>query len=92
MKKTTKADKVYMGRVAELGCIICQMPAEIHHIRSGMGLGQRNSHRNVLPLCHRHHRTGAHGEAIHAGIKTWEYAHGSEAFLLNKVQELMGES
>ena len=34
-----KGDKEHMARIAELGCIICGMPAEVHHI--GRQGGQR---------------------------------------------------
>lgn len=41
---TTKAEKAYMGRVADLGCYLCQhlgygpTPAQVHHIREGQGM------------------------------------------------------
>lgn len=83
----SKAEKAHLDKVASLGCIICGGVAEIHHIRMGMGLGQRNSHLNVIPLCHLHHRTGGHGIAFHAGKKTWQKKYGTEMELLNKVNE-----
>ena len=67
-----------MGKVAELGCCICQREAEVHHITTGVGMGQRASHYQVFPLCPDHHRTGGHGVAIHAGKKTWEGRFGPE--------------
>lgn len=76
------AEREHLAKVAALGCIICRMPAEIHHLRKGMGIGQRNSHFNVIPLCPNHHRTGGHGVAIHAGQKTWEANFGTESDLL----------
>ena len=39
----TKAESQYLGRVAELGCVLCrrlglgETPAEIHHARTGTG-------------------------------------------------------
>lgn len=58
----TKAEKKHLDRVAALGCIVCReagvfSPAEIHHVRAGLGMAQRN-HARVIPLCHTHHRTG----------------------------------
>lgn len=81
-----KAEKQHLSKVAELGCIICQMPAEIHHIRTGMGIGQRNSHFNVIPLCPHHHRTGGYPFAIHAGQKGFEEMFGTELELLERVK------
>ena len=65
----TKAEKAYMSQQADAGCILCrhlglgESPAEIHHLRSGMGAGQRNSNMTSIPLCPEHHRgnTGYHG-------------------------------
>jgi hypothetical protein len=82
----TKVEKQYLSKVAELGCIICKSPAEIHHIRTGMGIGQRNTNFMVLPLCPQHHRTGGFGIAIHAGQKTWEQNFGTELELLELVK------
>lgn len=58
-----------MGRVAALGCILCNhlglgaSPAEVHHPRTGAGMGRRASHTDGIPLCPEHHRgqTGLHG-------------------------------
>jgi hypothetical protein len=80
----TKAEKEHLNKVASLGCIICGNIAEIHHVRTGMGLGQRNTNFNVIPLCHVHHRTGGHGVAFHAGKKTWQEIFGTEKDLLEK--------
>lgn len=91
-----KAEKEHLNSVAELGCIACKKlghegtPAEIHHIRSGVGKGQRASHYETIPLCPHHHRTGGHGEAIHAGAKTWQERFGTEHELLAEVNGLLG--
>jgi hypothetical protein len=85
----TKAEKEYLNRVAELGCIICRMPAEIHHLRTGMGLGMRNDYKNAIPLCPTHHRTGGHGVAYHAGRLAFESQFGTEIELLEKVRSLL---
>lgn len=94
----TKIDRIWLSRVAALGCIVCknlglgEMPAEIHHVRTGQGIGQRADHRKTIPLCQQHHRVGGHGVAIHAGKKTWEQKYGSEtALLIQVVSELDGD-
>lgn len=68
-KAATKNERDYMSAQAEAGCILCRhlgygpTPAEIHHLRDGVGAGQRNSHLKSIPLCPEHHRgaTGFHG-------------------------------
>ena len=77
-RKATAAEREYMGRVVELGCVICQMPCEYHHITTGIGMGQRAGHYDGFGLCPPHHRTGNYGVAIHAGKKKWEELYGSE--------------
>lgn len=76
-KAATKEERAYMGKVAELGCLICMQPAEIHH-KTGAGMGRKSSNYDIMPLCPRHHRTGGHGYAIHAGTKTWEAKYGPQ--------------
>lgn len=83
-KAPTKKEKAHMSAMAATGCILCEMPAELHHPREGQGVGMRASHMDVIPLCPRHHRHGGPGVAIHAGIKTFELTHGTERELLEK--------
>lgn len=80
----TKAEKDHLSRIADMGCVICRAPCEIHHIRRGMGMGQRNSDFNAIGLCPAHHRTGGHGIAFHAGRKAFEAKYGTELELLAK--------
>ena len=46
-RAATAAEKRHMGRVAALGCILCDhlglgaTPAQVHHIREGQGMSQR---------------------------------------------------
>lgn len=95
MKKRNKtvAEIAHLDKVARLGCWACRKlgyedtPAEIHHIRAGVGGGQRSSHFNVIPLCPHHHRTGGHGEAFHAGQKIWQERFGNELDLVGEVIE-----
>lgn len=86
-KQSTKAQKARMAAIAELGCIICQSPAAIHHTGTHMG-GGRN-HDCILPLCGFHHQTGGYGNAIHAGKKAWEDRFGTESELMQKVEKLL---
>ena len=91
-----KDEKKHLSAVADLGCIVCYKqgnggtPAEIHHIRSGQGMGQRNSHYNVIPLCPIHHRFGGHGEVgFHQSPKEFVERYGTEAELLELTNELL---
>lgn len=94
-KKITSQEKKHLTQVAEIGCIACinqgdgPTPAEVHHIRAGMGAGQRNDTFRTIPLCHTHHRTGGYGVAIHAGQKEWERVHGDEETLLRQVERIL---
>lgn len=92
-----KREAQYLSKVADIGCIICYRvgyrgtPAEIHHIRGlGLGMGVRNSHDNVIPLCPEHHRgnSGYHG----LGRKAFERAYGvTEQELQLQLGELLNE-
>ena len=83
-----------MGRVAELGCSVCRRmgypgtPAELHHPRSGVGMGKRSSHYDVIPLCPEHHRgkTGVHGLGTKGFPKHWGF---TEEDLLDDTKKLM---
>ena len=82
-----KADQDYQDRVRALGCLICERPASLHHVRAGVGKSQKASEREVLPLCPDHHQNGGWGVAFHAGKKTWQEIYGSEESLLKDVKE-----
>lgn len=66
----TEAEGAYMGRVAALGCIVCRLlgygrtPAQVHHVRAGVGKAQRAGNYCTLPLCEPHHTGdgGVHGD------------------------------
>lgn len=86
--------KRHMGKVAALGCILCReigygpTPANVHHIRTGIGMGKRASDFDTIPLCPEHHQgaTGIHG----MGRKAWERHHGiTEIELLQKTKEML---
>jgi hypothetical protein len=58
---STADEKRYMAQVAALGCAICRLlclgrtPAQVHHPRADVGMGQRASHFDTIPLCPYHH-------------------------------------
>jgi len=96
MAKTSAADRRYYSKVAQLGCVVClnigyeDSPAEIHHIRANAGAGQKS--KDVIPLCHIHHRTGGYGLAFHAGKGAFESVYGTEMELLKQVKGLLNEA
>ena len=104
-KARTKAEQEDMSLIASIGCIVeinhtdewgftnkvfCGKCAELHHPLDGVGIGEKSSDKDVIPLCPEHHRTGGLGVAIHAGQESWERKFGTEAELLIKRNELLG--
>ena len=93
-KHKTKAEKEHLNKVAEIGCIAClsngyeDTPAELHHIRTNSGAGQRASHYQVIPLCPYHHRQGSN--AIHQSKVNFENDFGTEEYLLMVVNVMLG--
>lgn len=81
--------KQYMGFVAEMPCLICGRPAEVHHILEGRFGQRRSSDYHTIPLCPEHHRTGGLGVAVHAGPRTWRENYGSELRWVAFVQRVM---
>ena len=81
-KVATKDEREHMSKVASLGCLICQRPANVHHIRPvGLGIGMRSSHYQTIPLCYDHHQ----GQfSIHNCKQEFEDAYGTEKQLLQK--------
>lgn len=92
----TKKEKEWLNRISSFGCVICKKyfeiqdppPACCHHIREGMGKGQRNNDYMVLPLCIEHHQGNT---GFHAGKKTFISKWGTESELLEWVLEKMEE-
>lgn len=87
--------KKYVSRVAELGCIICGRPAEIHHVPPlrrprGCSGGPHRDDRYILPLCEEHHRLGP--MAVHGGREVFEANYGTEAELLKVVEKRLESS
>ena len=91
----TKEEKKHLERVASIGCIVCRnegrynIPAEVHHVRNGAGMGRRNSHFEPIPLFPAHHRTGGVGIAFHAATRTFESLYGTEREMLKQLQEIL---
>jgi hypothetical protein len=81
-KVATKDEREHMSKVASLGCLICQRPANVHHIRPiGLGMGKRSSHYQTIPLCYDHHQ----GQfSIHNCKQEFEDTYGTEKQLLQK--------
>ena len=83
MKKApTKAEREHLSKVASLGCLVCQRPANVHHIRPiGLGMGMRSSHYQTIPLCRDHHQ----GQfSIHNCKQEFEAMYGTEHEMLRK--------
>lgn len=80
---STKAEKQHMDRVASLGCYLCNLrgygptPAQVHHLREGVGMAQRNSAWLTVPLCERHHSNFSK-DGIHGGREEWKRAQVGE--------------
>jgi hypothetical protein len=90
-KQATRAEKIHLGKLADIGCIVCynmghpETPCTIHHI------DRNRNHYRALPLCPRHHlaQFGGVGEAIHSGRRSWVANHGSEQELLEQVNRIL---
>jgi hypothetical protein len=91
-KNKTKAEKSWLNKISNFGCVICRkfynvqdpLPANCHHIRSGMGMGQKNSYDNCIPLCWEHHQGD---DGFHHAPGTWQKKYGTESELLEWVLE-----
>ena len=81
-KVATKLEREHMSKVASLGCLVCQRPANVHHIRPvGLGIGMRSGHDQTIPLCYDHHQ----GQfSIHNCKEQFEAMYGTEEELLHR--------
>ena len=87
-----------MNKIAEIGCILCHhlgygdSPAELHHPRTGVGMGRRAPNTDVIPLCPNHHRLG--NESLHVlGRKAFERMYEvTELVLLEMTLEMLSEN
>lgn len=73
----------HMGRVAELGCIVCRRPALVHHINCKT-MGRRANNFQTIPLCSYHHDAQQPEGVHHLGTRVWEKRYGTEYSLLRK--------
>ena len=94
----TKDERNHYDRISQHGCIACIVlghgysPCEIHHIRTGVGKGQKSHWSRAIGLCPNHHRLGGYGIAIHAGIDGFQSTIGmTEVELLHRQLELLNE-
>ncbi len=98
--KPTKEEQLYMDKVTDLGCIVCRLLLNeitpksntiFHHIREGVGKGQRSPHKRGLPLCPPHHLGFGYGISFHDGKEIWQKKFGTELELKAIVDELLIE-
>ena len=88
MKNKTQAEMMHLSKVASLPCCISGMrPVQIHHLRYGMGMGQRNDNFHVIPLHYDFHqgRLGIHT----MGRKKWQEIYGDEIYLWRKTMTIL---
>lgn len=72
---STAQEKRYMQKVRELGCLICNAPANAHHIRTE----RIKNDFLVIPLCRDHHQGDF---SIHMSKEQFTNIYGSELDLL----------
>ena len=85
-----KKEREYMSKVANLGCWICEAPANVHHIRpKGLGIGRRSSHYDTIPLCYDHHQGqfSIHNDKINFEKKLFIEKYGTEQEILEITKE-----
>ena len=93
---TPSERKRRFAALADMGCCVClreglgATPPHIHHLLTGRAGFWRNDDENTIPLCPWHHQHGPNGEAIHAGKRSFEAAHGTELELLAYTNERIG--
>lgn len=87
--------KAWKSTVASIGCIACRelehtpdVPAQLHHPRTGQGKGQRASDWLSIPLCERHH-TGNDG--IHSGTFYQKYRKDEVDLLAMTIERVVKE-
>lgn len=94
----SKSERRRMSKIAEMGCILCHhlgygdSPAELHHPRTGVGMGRRAPNTDVIPLCPNHHRLG--NESLHVlGRKAFERMYEvTELVLLEMTLEMLSKN
>ena len=88
----TKSEKTWLGIVSNEGCVVCyelgyrNLPqSPIHHLRFGVGGGQKNSNYATMGLCRPHHQQAGHGVSFHDGQEAWEKKYGKEMELYERL-------
>lgn len=72
-----------MNLVADMGCLVCQRPPQLHHIRpKNTGMGRKTSDWCVIPLCVDHHLGKF---SVHGSKQEFEEKIGTEINLLKYV-------
>jgi len=81
-KVATRLEKEHLNKVASLGCLVCQRPANVHHIRPvGTGMGRKSNSYQTIALCRDHHQ----GQfSIHNCKQEFEAMYGTEHEMLQK--------
>lgn len=59
----TAEEAEHLGRVASMGCLVCQRPAQVHHVVSDGYQRLTRDHRRAVALCAEHHTDGPN--AVH---------------------------
>lgn len=54
-KAPTAIERRHLQRVAELGCLVCEQPATVHHVTSDGYQRLARTHARIVPLCPVHH-------------------------------------
>ena len=80
-----KEAKLRAARLALMGCAACgKIPACIHHIRDGQGMGERAPWHDTIPLCRSHHQ--GDGMSTHGRDRLlFHETYGSEREMLARV-------
>jgi hypothetical protein len=79
------ASERHMMRVRDLGCLVCQQPANAHHIRED----RIKNDFLTIPLCFQHHQGDF---SIHMSKRQFTNIYGSELDLLAKTIELLNHN
>jgi hypothetical protein len=86
-KQPSAAQQLRHDKVREMGCVICGRPAAIHHIREGLGMGQKVDHKKILPLCYDHHQSEEKGcISLHGTPALFVATYGTELELEAKLK------
>ncbi len=97
---STTATRNHWHRVAAMGCLICQSPAEVAHCHGGSIVERMQEPKAkgfklprydwlILPLCPLHHRdTSPLG--LDRNVAAWERKFGTQAMYINSLCERLG--